>query len=172
MDYTKLLSIDSEGKPTINESELKKLLQVEGDRRSTEASRTARENAELELKERIRAELEQEAKLSAEEKAKMLISKEMEVIKKEKLNLNREKVENLFLKANIDKEDYEPLLSYVSDDITKSLEVAEKQISSIQKIAEKQYQSRIKENMGVNSTPPVSGVSGQTQTNAKIITNF
>jgi len=162
MDYSKLIITDENGKTTINENELKAILQKEGDYRATQASQTARLNAEQELREKIRQELEEEAKLSAEERARNLISKEMEGIKKEKLNLNRDKIETMFIKANIDKEDYEDLLGYVSDDYSKSVEVAEKQISSIKKIVEKQLQSKLQENMSNNATPPMSGNNGNT----------
>lgn len=171
--YEKLISIDSEGKATVNEKELKLLLSAEGDRRSTEASKTARENAERELRDQIKRELEEEANLNAEEKAKKFIEKERETIKAERLAINKEIVEARFIKAGIDKEDYESLLEYVSEDKNKSLEVAEKQVSSIVKIAEKQYQNKIKDNMGDNSTPPLTGASGSQSTNpVKFVESF
>jgi hypothetical protein len=171
--YEKLISIDSEGNATINEKELKNLLQSEGDKRSTEASRTARENAERELREQIKRELEEEAKLNAEEKAQKFVEKERELIKKERLAINKEIVESKFIRAGIDKEDYESLLDYVSDNKDKSLEVAEKQISSITKIAEKQYQNKIKDNMGENSTPPANGENSRTpEATVKFVDSF
>lgn len=172
MDYTKLISIDSEGKATLDEKELKRLLQVEGDKRVTEATQTIKLNTEKELRDSIKSEIEQEAKLTAEEKAQKTIEKAMNDLKEQKLNFSKQQVTTMFENAKIDKSDYEPFLNFVSDDADKSIELAKTHISSIQKIAEKQYQDKIKENMGSNSTPPASG-SNDTGTQKKpIITAF
>lgn len=172
MDYTNLLSVDAEGKTTLNEKELRKLLQVEGDKRVTEATPTIKSNAEKELRDSIRKEIEQEAKLSAEEKVQKTLEKGLNDLNEQKLAFSKQQVVSMFEAEKIDKADYEPFLDFVSGDAEKSVELAKSHISSIKKIAEKQYQDKIKENMGTNSEPPKSGSDSNGITKKPIITAF
>lgn len=173
MDYTKLIVTDEEGKSNINVEELKKLLQVEGDRRATEASKTVREKTEQELRDSIRKEVEEEAKLTAEDKAKKTIEEANKKLEQRILDFNKKQVTSMFEEKKIAKEDYESFLEFVSVDTDKSIDLARRHISSIEKIADAKYQEQIKSNMDANSTPPANGENGQSNPKKpKIVTTF
>ena len=173
MDYTKLIVTDEEGKANINVEELKHLLQVEGDKRATEASKTAREKAEQELRDSIRKEVEEEAKLTAEEKAKKTVEEANKKLEQRILDFNKKQVTSMFENEKIAKEDYEAFLDFVGIDTDKSVELAQKHISTIKKIADAKYQEQIKSNMDANSTPPANGENGQSNPKKpKIVTTF
>lgn len=157
MDYTNLLVTDAEGKTTLNEKALKDLLQKEGDKRATEASNTTKSKTEEELRQVLREEIEQEAKMDAQQKFQKEMEKKNADFEKKILEFNKKQVASLFESKKINKEDYEPFLSYVTSDTDKTLEMASKHLETIEKIAESKLQEKLKTNMGENATPPASG---------------
>lgn len=108
-ETTNNVSVETKEEKTFTSADL--------DRARTEASITARNNAEKELREKIRKELEEEAKLTAEEKARKDFENELNKLKEEKLELNKDRARVILKEAGFDLENSKDLInSIVSDD--------------------------------------------------------
>ena len=128
------------------------------DRERTQASTTAREKADKELRKSIRDELEKEASLSAEEKVKA----EREKLLEERKKFNEERIQAIYKDAGLSEDEMTPLLELVTDDAEKSLEKANKIASARKKYFEDykvNTKKQLEKELALNSPDP-NGASG------------
>jgi hypothetical protein len=134
-----------DGKTVVDTEAYNKAYTAEVDRERTVASTSARENAKKEmrdaLKEEVRKEIEEETKLTIEEKNK----KEREKIEAERLELNKEKVRNVFEKTGLyDDAEISELMTIVTLDGKVSLEKANK-LAELRKTKMSEYEKTLTE---------------------------
>ncbi len=119
------------------------------DRARTQASQTARANAEKELREEIRKEYEMQAQMSAEEIAKQKYEQDKLILKNERLELNRERAEAILSNAGFEIDNIKDIVdSVVGEDkdatINKANLVAKQFTEQLQIMRKKDAENVIK----------------------------
>lgn len=125
-DIKDFVKTNEDGTITIDYDAYNAELKSELDRARTQASNTAKENAEKQLKvtleKEIKAKLEEEAKMTAEEKLKV----EREALLEEKKKFDQERIVKIYEDAGIGKDEIEILSKLISDNSEVNLETAKK----------------------------------------------
>lgn len=125
-DISEFATVNEKGEIVIDYDAYNKELASELDRARTQASQTAKQNAEKELRASLVKELKEKAEAEAKMTADELLKAEKEAFQKERLEFDKKQVEAIYKEAGISDNEIELLTALLGEDTTKNLETAKK----------------------------------------------
>ena len=118
-DIIEFATVNEKGEIVIDYDAYNKELASELDRARTQASQTAKQNAEKELRTSLVKELKEKAEAEAKMTADELLKAEKEAFHKERLEFDKKQVETIYKEAGIGDNEIELLTALLGEDTTK-----------------------------------------------------